>query len=101
MAKKDVTKDVQKKLPDFADAVAGLSVADLETRLLNYAKESENIDDAKDADEELQRTRELVKELGAPYAEARKMIKLKMRYIVQLIGEKGGDTSGTASTDKA
>jgi hypothetical protein len=43
-------------------------------------------------DEELEKTAALLKELKAPYNETKKAIKLKMRYIVQLIGEKGGQT---------
>lgn len=94
MAKKlDVVKKVQKEMPEFTAVVDGLSVDELEKRLSQYAKEAEAIDDAKQGDEALQAAKEQVKEYSAPYNEGKKAIKLKMKYIIGLIGDKGGSTA--------
>lgn len=89
--KKSVQEKVQKKYPEFVSAVDGLSVADLESKLAMYAKESENVDQAQENDEEIEKTNALLSELKGPYLDARKAIKLKMRYVISLIKEKGGD----------
>lgn len=94
MAKKDIKLEVQKKYPDFAEAVIGLAVNDLENRLLNYAKEREKVRDAKEADEQLQEIVNAKAELEGPYKDAQKAIDLKSRYIIALIKEKGGDGEG-------
>ena len=90
MAKKDVKMEVQKKYPDFAEAVEGLGVSDLEQRLLTYAKERENIAEAKDNDDKLQQTLGLKAELEGPYKDAAKAVNLKSKYLIALIKEKGG-----------
>lgn len=90
MAKKDVKHEVQKKYPDFAEAVDGLSVGDLETRLSNYAKERVKVKEAKEADEQLKQVVEAKAELEGPYRDSLKAIDLKSQYMVTLIREKGG-----------
>lgn len=89
--KMSIQEVVQKKLPDFADAVAGLSVADLEKRLNTYAKEAERVEEAKEGDEALEKAKEQASEYAAPYRDAKRDIRLKSRYIISLIKEKGGD----------
>jgi superfamily II RNA helicase len=90
MAKKDIKMVVEKKYPDFADTVLGLSVEDLEKRLSTYAKERDNVREAKENDEKLEEIANLKSELEAPYKDATKAIDLKSRYIIQLIKDKGG-----------
>lgn len=82
---------VQKALPHFADEVNGLKVEELNSRLVQLAKDMSATDDAKEADEGLQAAKESAKELGAPYREAKRDIRLKTTYIVELIKEKGGE----------
>jgi len=88
--KKDIRVQVQKEMPEFTEVIDTLSVDDLEKRLSTYAKESESVDDAKAADEGLELAKDQVKEYSAPYSDAKKAIKLKMRYIIAMIGDKGG-----------
>ncbi len=76
--------------PEFVSEVAGLSVEELDNRLASLSKANEENNDARDDDEELQGARELSRELGAPYNDLKKVIKLKSRYIIALIREKGG-----------
>ncbi len=94
MAKKNWKDKVEKEYPDFADAVQGLSVAELDARLLSYAKEAEAIRKGKEEkiQEALDRLSEEKKTLEGPYKDAAKANGLKQRYIVHLIGEKGGNT---------
>lgn len=82
---------VQKTLPHFVEEVSALTVEQLNGRLAKLAKDYTATEEAKDADEELQNTREAAKELGAPYREAKRDINLKSGYIVELIREKGGE----------
>lgn len=96
MAKKDVKLEVQKRYPDFVESIDGLSVGDLEQRLLTYAKERENVREAKEIDEQLQQVIEAKAELEGPYKDAQKAIDLKSRYIISLIKEKGGNGEGAS-----
>lgn len=89
--KKNIQEKVQKEYPDFVTTVDGLSVADLESKLANYAKEQQKVDEAQENDEDLERAKAEVSELAGPYRDARKALKLKMRYIVELIKDKGGN----------
>jgi hypothetical protein len=90
MAKKDIRSQVQKEYPDFVDAVNGLSVAELEQRLLAYAKERENVRESKEADEKLREVSELKSEMEGPYKDVQKAINLKSRYLIASIKDKGG-----------
>lgn len=88
--KKDIRTTVQKLFPEFPEVVDALSVDELERRLSGYAKEQVSVEDAKEADEALASAQDTVKEYKAPYSDAKKAIGLKMKYLVSLIGEKGG-----------
>lgn len=80
-------KKVEKNYPEFVDAISGLSLGELKEKLLRYTFESEKVQRAKEADEKLQEAAELKSELEAPYKSALDAIKLKSRYIMELIGE--------------
>ncbi len=69
--------------------MAALSPGDLIGRLAHYAKEAEAVEDAKEADEELEQAKESAAQLAAPYRDAKKAIRLKSRYIISLLKEKG------------
>lgn len=81
---------VEKAYPDFVPTVAGLSIDELEKRLVGYAKHAEDVEDAKENDKGLEEAKAQVAEFGAPYRDAKKEIRLKSRYIMNLIKEKGG-----------
>lgn len=89
--KKTIQEIVQKKYPEFTPGVDGLSVSELETKLSTYAKEQEKVQAAKESDEELEEARSKVTSLAGPYKDANAAIRLKMKYIISLIGDKGGD----------
>ena len=67
-----------------------LSLAELEVKVNEYAKGNEANEDAKEADEDLEEAQEKAKELGAPYKDLKKALKLKSKYTILLIKEKGG-----------
>jgi hypothetical protein len=89
--KKNVRETVEELYPDFTSEVGALTVDSLEKRLSSYAKRAEEIEEAKEGDEELERTRELLTELGAPYKDGKKEVRLKSRYIISLIKDRGGN----------
>lgn len=89
--KKSVKETVQRDMPDFADEVAGKSVEELNDRLAVLAKNQEELQQAKEADEALEQARAAASELAAPYREGKKALVLKTRYIIGLIKEKGGE----------
>lgn len=93
--KKTNREVVEEQHADWASTVQGLSVSELETMLLRFAKYRQEIKDFKEADEQLKEAKELVKHLSAPHNENLKGNEQKTKYLIMLIGEKGGNTSGS------
>jgi hypothetical protein len=89
-AKKSLQEKIQEEQPEFAGEVAGLSVDQLNARLAEQAKAAEWNEQAKEDDEELEEAQAHASELGAPYRDAKKAIRLRSRYLIALIKEKGG-----------
>lgn len=87
--KKSVQEKVREDYKEFANEVANLTPEQLSERISGLAKHSEEVTDAKNADEALSAAREEVGQLAAPYRDAQKAIKLKIRYCYELIGERG------------
>ncbi len=90
MKKLDIAAKLSKENPEFVAEVQGLSVEQLDARLAQLAKDGEAVEDAKEADEAYQVARTGTKEMGAPYRDAKKALRLKSRYVIGLIREKGG-----------
>lgn len=82
-------KKIETELPEFTAEVRSLLSGDLEQRLLELTKASMEVDDSKEDDQELQETKDKLKELNAPYSEAKKTIKMKTKYILTLLKDKG------------
>ena len=93
MAKKDWRAKFEAEFPDFVDVVAGMGTEELDSKLLQYAKEAEAIRKGKEEKigAILERMSEEKKTLEGPYKDAAKANNLKQRYIVHMIGERGGD----------
>jgi hypothetical protein len=89
--KKALKQTVEELYPDFTSEVGSLALDSLERRLSSYAKRAEEIEEAKENDEELEKTRELLSELAAPYRDGKKEVRLKSRYIISLIKDRGGN----------
>lgn len=92
--RKTVREQVEEQFGDWAGTVQGLSVAELDSMILRYAKYREEIKDFREKDEQLQKAKEMVKELSAPHRDNLKGNEMKTKYLITLLGEKGGNTSG-------
>jgi len=87
---KSLEAKIKDAAPEFVAEVLGLSASDLDARILTLVKEIESINQAKEADEEFLAAKELVREMAAPYNESKRGAQLRIKYLIQLIGEKGG-----------
>lgn len=76
--------------PQFVGEVVGLSVDQLRGRLGDICKASSENDENQKNDEELTQAKAHAKELAQTYAEPRKELKKKIKFLVSLIREKGG-----------
>lgn len=86
-----IKKKCQKDYPEFTDQVDTLSVQELEKNIIRYANYREETELEKQKDPDLQRAKETVKELSAPYNDTLKALKLKMAYLYLLVGERGAE----------
>lgn len=76
--------------PEFVDAAKAMQIPELNERISTIAKgEVENLA-AKEADDALADAKKVAKDLGAPYSEATKMNKLKIKYLHMQLKAKGG-----------
>lgn len=88
--KKDVFTEIKKNMPEFADEVNTATTEQLDSRLSQLAKDRQEVQDAKDADEELDDAQETARQFAAPYRDSFKAIALKSRFIIATIKERGG-----------
>jgi hypothetical protein len=87
--KKTIHEKIQAELPDFAAEVANLSGDQLNNRLAKLAKDSEANEQAKEEDEDLLKAKEKVQLYSEPYKEFKKVLRLKMKYVIALAEERG------------
>jgi hypothetical protein len=74
---------------DWRDAVADMTPDEINMRIADVAKnEQENLK-AKAEDVDLANLKEQVTDANAPYKEASNINKLKIRYAMQVLGDKG------------
>jgi hypothetical protein len=81
------------KLPggkEFKEEVDSLSIAQLESRITTMQKGLEESEEHREANEPLRRAKDEVAELNGPYNDVRKAVKIKTKYIIQLLRSKGG-----------
>lgn len=89
--KKSIEEKVQAEFPEFAASIASSGVTELESKLSTYAKQQDEVELAMEADTALEDSKALTSELSAPYRDAKKAIKMKMKYIIALIKDRGGN----------
>ena len=75
---------------EFVSEVEGLSVEQLEKRLSDLAKGLESNARAKNDDTGLEDARATVRELSGPYNDTAKAVRLRTKFVIELIGVKGG-----------
>ena len=80
----------EKLPPEFTDAVQNMTVAEMNARISTVAKGEQDNQTAKENDEALEEAKAKASELGAPYSDATKMNKLKIKYLYMQIKAKGG-----------
>ncbi len=85
--KKSAKEVCEKELPEFVAEVASLDVEALKARLATLAQGRADNSRAKEGDEELEQAKATASELAAPYRDAEKVLKLKSRYIADLLKE--------------
>lgn len=88
-AKKSVQEKVQTEFPEFSTEVAALTEDQLNGRLATLAKNLEESETAKENDGALEDAQALSSELSAPYKDVKKAIRLKTKYIISLLNDKG------------
>lgn len=80
---------VQKEYADFAQEVESLTVAQLEDRIVGMQKALEESEEHKENNEALKAARAEASELSGPYRDVKKAVRLKTKYILELLAEKG------------
>lgn len=84
-------KTVEEKLfdlaPEFVREVRTLQPSDIDGRLATLAKNAEEVEQAMEADDKLNLARAQASEFAAPYRDAKKLLKLKTKFLVQLLQE--------------
>lgn len=91
MAKKRLTlrEKVEAEYKEFVSEVYPLDSAQLNMRLSNLAKGLEEVSEARKNDEELMEHRAAAQQCDAPYRDSLKELKLKTKYIIELMKERG------------
>jgi uncharacterized coiled-coil DUF342 family protein len=87
----DIVTKVQEEFPEFSDVVQGLSINELEQKVAVYAKEFEKTCESLDSNEKIAQAREGLAEMVAPYRDTKRAIRMKIKYLIAMIKEKGGD----------
>ena len=82
---KDLCKDLD---VEWRDRIAAAGVDEINEAIAKVAKDQEAMDQAKDADDDLASLKEQVKVAMQPYNDGRKANRLKIRYAVQVLGDK-------------
>jgi uncharacterized small protein (DUF1192 family) len=85
-----VEQKCQKEHPEFCGEVAGLSVEELNSRIAEITKGISEAEDKLKGNEEVESLRNALSEILGPLRDAKKAAKLKTKYIISLIKEKGG-----------
>lgn len=93
MANKIFPKKYSKKISEsdaeFLDNVMSLETEDIKKKILECEGNIYEVESAKDADEELIKTREKVKEMAAPYKETKSLEAAKLQYCLFVLEERG------------
>ncbi len=78
---------------EFKDAVAAEDLQAIKARLSDIAKAEEANQAAKNADEDLNKKKEQAKIAGEVYREGTKANKLKVKFIITVLADKGDETA--------
>jgi hypothetical protein len=87
--KKNLEETIHAEYPEFYSEVLSLSADELNTKLATLSKHAEESENAKEDDEELKEAKALASELGAPYRDAKKALRLKSKFVIKTLKDKG------------
>lgn len=77
--------------PDFVKEVRKLSKEALEDKVFEYAQNLEKLEDEKKAHQEYQAAKSVIKDLNKGFNETAKFSKLRMKFVLAVMAEKGMD----------
>jgi DNA-binding transcriptional regulator GbsR (MarR family) len=90
MAFRATKKDPFAELPnEWKDAIAQSSVEEIDKRIAELSKAEEESQNAKKLDPDLAEKREALKYASEGYKDATKGYKLRMKYIMRVLGDMG------------
>lgn len=81
-------KDINTEHPEFVKEMFGLTIDQLKERVYQLQKGLEESEAHKDTNDELKAARANVSELAAPYRDVKAAVKLKTKYILELLDKK-------------
>lgn len=81
-------KNCEELHPEFTKEVTSLTTDQLKERVYQLQKGLEESEAHKDANDELKAARANVSELSAPYRDVKAAVKLKTKYILELLDKK-------------
>lgn len=81
-------KDINTQHPEFAKEVDALTTEQLKERVYQLQKGLEESEEHKEANDELKAARANVSELSAPYRDIKTAVRLKTKYILELLQKK-------------
>ena len=87
--KDTLVQKVHKLDPYFVDEVQSLDSAAIKTKIVELAKNREAIEKAKEDDTDLQSLKEQLKTANEGYGQQNKGIKLKTKFLLELLASKG------------
>jgi hypothetical protein len=76
-------------IPDFVDGVSAAETDDIKKKILHIEGGLYEIDNAKEADQELTDAREKVKDLAKPYRESKGIETAKLKYCLYILESRG------------
>lgn len=75
--------------PNFTSEAYALTQEQLNSKLSDMAKQQTEVEDARSLDQDLKSKQEQAKEAGKVYGEVFKALKLKRKFVIQVLQERG------------
>jgi hypothetical protein len=86
----DPASSLEKKInPETVDAMRGMTPEELNERIVQLAKNEDEVESARDQNEKIAEARSVLQELEGPYKDSLKEIKATRKFAVKLLEEKG------------
>lgn len=82
-------KTAENAHPDFCIEVQVLSTEQLKERVISLQQQLEESEEHKESNDALKEARVVCQELSAPYRDVKKAVKLKTKFILDLLKNRG------------